>query len=379
MIRLFKNPKFYLMLLSDAVIFTMACAGAYCLRFEFRIAHEYMFQMGMLLPFIIPVELAVFYIFGLYQRMWRYTSLDDFWRLAEACLVSMLLAYTYVFLLRFERFPRTILILNAVLMFLMAGGVRMFARSFQVARTNHKGFGAFGLPAVRAALKEERRIIVIGAGSGGEKIVREILENRNLRLCVVGFLDDDPSKWGREIHGVRVYGGISLLPKVIHKFNVSQVLISIPSASGTELRRIIEACEGCGVSYKTLPGIAEIMDGKVSITALRDVDYVDLLRRQPIQLDMTGIQNYLLGQTILVTGCGGSIGSELCRQLVRFSPVKLVLFDICEANLFHVQMDLRDLNYHNCELVLGPIQRRELTSESFLPVSSPGCFSCRSL
>ncbi|MGA2937897.1 MAG: nucleoside-diphosphate sugar epimerase/dehydratase [Syntrophobacteraceae bacterium] len=321
--------------------------------------------MAMVVSFIVPADLVLFYIFGLYRGMWRYTSVVDFWRLAEACLISMLLNYTYVFLLRFEGFPRTILILNAVLMFLMAGGARIFARSLYVARMKHKGFTAFGLRAVRTTLKEERRVIVIGAGSGGEKIVREILQSRNLSLCVVGFLDDDPSKWGRTIHGTRVYGGISLLPEVIHKFNVSQVLISIPSASGTELRRIIEACKGCGVSYKTLPGIAEIMDGKVSITAMRDVNYADLLRRQPFQLDMTGIQNYLMGQTILVTGAGGSIGSELCRQLVRFSPAKLVLFDICEANLFYIQMDLRDLNYHNCELVLGSIQRRELTRGVF--------------
>jgi len=353
------------MMLCDSVIFAMACAGAYSLRFEFRITHEYMRQMAMVVSFIVPADLVLFYIFGLYRGMWRYTSVVDFWRLAEACLISMLLNYTYVFLLRFEGFPRTILILNAVLMFLMAGGARIFARSLYVARMKHKGFTAFGLRAVRTTLKEERRVIVIGAGSGGEKIVREILQSRNLSLCVVGFLDDDPSKWGRTIHGTRVYGGISLLPEVIHKFNVSQVLISIPSASGTELRRIIEACKGCGVSYKTLPGIAEIMDGKVSITAMRDVNYADLLRRQPFQLDMTGIQNYLMGQTILVTGAGGSIGSELCRQLVRFSPAKLVLFDICEANLFYIQMDLRDLNYHNCELVLGSIQRRELTRGVF--------------
>lgn len=363
--RQFKNPKLYLMLLYDSAIFVMACAGAYLLRFEFRIAHECLHQMAMILPFIVPAELGVFYVFGLYRGMWRYTSVVDSWRLAEACLISMFLNYTYVFLLRFQGFPRSILILNTVLMFLFAGGVRMFVRSLYVAKLNRKGLAAFGFPDARPNLKEECRIIVIGAGAGGEKIVREIVENPSLNLSVIGLLDDDSSKWGRTIHGMRVYGGIPLLPDMIRKFNVGQVLISIPSASGTELRRIMETCKCCGVSYKTLPGIAEIMDGKVSVKALRDVDYSDLLRRQPIQLDMSGIQNYLTGQTVLVTGCGGSIGSELCRQLVRFSPAKLVLFDICEANLFNIQIELHDLGYRNCEFVLGPVQRRELTGEVF--------------
>lgn len=353
------------MLLADSAIFVMAYICAYFLRFEFRITHEHVAQIVMIAPVIIPAQMAVFYIFGLYRGMWRYTSVVDFWHLGQACLISMLLAFAYVFLFRFENFSRSILILDTILTFLMDGALRLGIRSFYVVGINPKGFKAYGLPDVRAWLRGARRVIIIGAGASAEKILREIIENPDLDFCVAGLIDDDPANWGRTVHGIPVYGDISLLPEVIKEFNVSEVFISIPSASGTELRRIFEACKRCDVSYKTLPGIGEIMDGTVSIKALRDVNYADLLRRQPIQLDMAGIQNYLMGQTVLVTGCGGSIGSELCRQLVRFNPSKLVLFDISEENLFNIEMELHNLNYHNCECVLGPVQFRELTGELF--------------
>jgi FlaA1/EpsC-like NDP-sugar epimerase len=162
-----------------------------------------------------------------------------------------------------------------------------------------------------------------------------------------------------------VFGGCSLLPGLVEKFSINQVFISMPSATGAELRQILDVCKSCAVSYKSLPGIGEIMDGKVSIKALRDVNYADLLRRQPIRMDMTSIQNYLSGQTILVTGCGGSIGSELCRQLLRFSPARLILSDLSEENLFNIEMELRDLNFRDCECILGPVQHRELSRELF--------------
>ena len=155
------------------------------------------------------------------------------------------------------------------------------------------------------------------------------------------------------------------MPEVIADYHIGEVIICIPSASGVELRRIIDVCKSCGVTYKTLPGIGEIVDGRVSIKKLRDVDYADLLRREPVKLDMAGIKDYLLGQTVLVTGCGGSIGSELCRQLLRFNPGKLVLFDASEENLFNIEMELRNLDYHNLECILGPVQNLKLTRDAF--------------
>ena len=264
--------------------------------------------------FIVPVEAVVFGLFGLYRGLWRYTSVLDFWRLAQACLFSTLLAFSYVFLFELKGLSRAVLILDGILGFLLAGGLRMAIRSFYVARMNPRGLKAYGFPDVRTWLKCSRRVIIVGAGAGGEKILREIIENHQLDICVAGFIDDDPAKRGRTVHGVPVYGDVSKLPELIREYNIDEVFICIPSATGTELRRIFEACKCCGVKYKTLPGIGEIVDGRVSIKKLRDFDYADLLRREPVKLDMAGIKDYLVGKTVLVTGCGGSIGSELCRD-----------------------------------------------------------------
>ena len=360
-----KNPRFYMMLLADSAIFATALVGAYSLRFEFQITAQHLRHMLALAPVMIPAGAVVFGMFGLYRGMWRYTSIVDFWRLAQACLLSVVLVLAYVSLFRFQGFSRAVLILYGLLTFLLAGGLRMVIRSFYVARMNPRGLKAYGLPDVRAWLRGCRRVLIIGAGAGGEKILREIIENPQLDFCVAGFIDDDPAKRGRTVHGISVYGNVSRLQEVICEHNIDEVFICIPSATGAELRRILDVCKSCSVAYKTLPGIGEIVDGRVSIKKLRDVDYADLLRRDPVKLDMAGIKDYLVGKTVLVTGCGGSIGSELCRQLLRFSPGKLVLFDASEENLFNIEAELRNLDYHDLECVLGPVQNRELSRDVF--------------
>ncbi|MDR3569657.1 MAG: nucleoside-diphosphate sugar epimerase/dehydratase [Syntrophobacteraceae bacterium] len=361
----FKNPRFYYMLMADSAFFLAALAGAYYLRFEFHVTGDHLRHMLELASVMVPAQAVVFGMYGLYRGMWRYTSIVDFWRLAQACLISMLLAFAYVALFGFQGFSRSVLILYGLLTFLFTGALRMAIRSFYIMRVNPRGFKAYGLPDVRAWLKGSRRVIIIGAGAGGEKILREIIENPQLDFCVAGFIDDDPVKRGRTVHGVPVFGNSSRLSEVIGEYKIDEVFICIPSASGAELRKISEVCKSCGVAFKTLPGIGEIVDGTVSIKKLRDVDYADLLRREPVKLDMAGIKDYLVGKTVLVTGCGGSIGSELCRQLVRFSPGKLVLFDASEEKLFNIERELRELGHDNCECVLGPVQRRELTRDAF--------------
>jgi len=361
-----KNSRLYLMVLIDASIFAMAYTGAYLLRFEFALTSRDLNQIMLVLPWLVPLKLAVLFSLGLYRGMWRYSSLYDFWLLALGCLFSTLLAVAIVLnAYGFTGFSRAVFLLDGFLSFIMTGGARVAIRTYYSAKTGSKRAPVLSLKRFNLKPPDLKRILVIGAGGSGEKLLREIYDNPHACYEVVGFLDDDPGKRGRAMHGVPVFGAVDLLPEVLRKHNVEQVFISIPSASGTEMRRIIEICKECRVAFKTLPAISQILDGHVSIKALRDVDYADLLRRQPVQLDMSGIQNYLMGQTILVTGCGGSIGSELCRQLVRFRPAKLVLFDICEANLFYIQRDLLDLKYHNCELILGPVQGRELTRGVF--------------
>jgi FlaA1/EpsC-like NDP-sugar epimerase len=362
-----KNPKFYLMMASDAALMIAALIGAYLLRFDFVLGPYYTRQIELLLAYILPSKLVVFYLLGLYKGMWRYSSAEDFWRLAQGAFASMLLVVGIVlYLHRFEGFPRSVFLIDAGLTFVLTGGLRMAIRSFYAARNTSKGVQAFCVPGLGGGRRGCQRVVIVGAGSAGEKILREIFDSPQLQYYVVGFLDDDPGKRGRAVHGITVLGKIETLPEVIEEYEIEQVFISIPSATGPQMRKILDVCEGCGVAYKTLPAIGEIMNGKVSIKSLRDVSFEDLLGRSPVKLDTAGISNCLAGRTVMVTGCGGSIGSELCRQLVSFRPERLILLDSSEANLFMIQMELHhELKFTNYQCVLCRVQDKALMHDVF--------------
>jgi FlaA1/EpsC-like NDP-sugar epimerase len=360
--RQLKNPHFYLMISSDAFLFVVAHLSAYLIRFEFALNQTEVWQYTIVLPWLIPLKIAVFFLFGLYRGMWRYTSIRDFWRLTQACFVAMLMAMAAVlFVYRFESFSRAVFLLDGGFTFLLAGGLRMAIRSYFASQERmNLGYSSYVVP------KHRKKVLIIGAGAAGEKILREIFDNYRLNFDVVGFIDDDPHKSGRSIHGVPVLGSVEGLSTVVENENIQEVLIAIPSASGEQMRRIVDICKNCGIDYKTLPGIGEIIDGRVSIKVLRDVRYEDILGRPPVHLDTTGIRSYLDGRTILITGCGGSIGSELCRQVVKYEPRFLVLVDASEANLFHIQMELQhELYFQKFQSVLGHVQDVQLMRSIF--------------
>ena len=341
------------MIFSDAVIFALSLTAAYFFRFEFNLTHYEMRQLFTLLLWIVPLKLGMFFIFGLYRGMWRYTSIRDFWKLSQACIVSTLFVMAIILVVyRFMGFSRAVFVLDGGFTFLLAGGLRMVIR-FYFSRRERMQAGLF----YASHPKHRKKVLIIGAGGAGEKILREIFDNYQLHYDVVGFIDDDPQKLGRSIHGVSVIGSVEDLFGIVQREEIEEVLIAIPSASGEQLRHIVDVCKGCNVFYKTLPGIGEIIDGRVSIKSLRDVKYEDLLGRPPVHLDETGIRNCIDGRTILITGCGGSIGSELCRQIVKYQPRSLILVDASEANLFHIQMELQqELYYHKFKCVLGHVQ-----------------------
>ena len=356
-----RNPHFYLMLLGDALLFTGALVLAYLFRFEFSLDDFFVRQLRMIGIPILLMKLCTFFLFGLYQGMWRYTSIGDFWRLLQASATSTLLIMAVVFIFyRFEGgYSRAVFLIDGGLTFLFTGGLRMAIRTLY-GRKDRAGQALFVPPSQR------KRIIIVGAGDAGEKILREIIENDHLPFSVVGFIDDDPKKHGRSIHGIRVLGSLNELARIVKDKEVKEILIAIPSATGEQIRRIVDICKTCGIAYKTLPGIGEIIDGRVSIKALRDVNYEDLLGRSPVQLDMGEIRGYLDGKVVLVSGSGGSIGAELCRQIVRFRPRMLILVDANEANLFHIEMELHnELGSDRCRAVLGRVQNETLMASVF--------------
>jgi len=338
MLKLLKNSHLYIMLGADGAIFIVSLVLAYLLRFDFAPEARFWLQIPFLLTLSIPIKLVMFFCFGLYRGMWRYTDIRDFWRLFQACLVSSLLLMTAVlFLTRFEGYPRSVFVMDLILTFVLCGGLRVFIRTIYRQRDNLKVKGLLSRQALTGSMRRPLSdVLIIGAGDAGEKILREVIENPELTYNVLGFLDDDPGKIGRSVHGVPVLGGVADLQKIVKRSNISQVFIAIPTASGSQMRRIVDACEEAGLSFKTLPGIGEIMEGRVSVSDLREVSFEDLLGREEIRLDSQSIEDYIRSKTILVTGAGGSIGSELCRQIDRFRPERLILMDASEYNLHRI-------------------------------------------
>ncbi|HOI95218.1 MAG TPA: nucleoside-diphosphate sugar epimerase/dehydratase [Syntrophobacter fumaroxidans] len=367
MIQQLRNPKFYSMLIIDAFLFAVAYYGAYLLRFEFTLPPNHLPLINALVPWVVGMKLGVFCLFGLYRGMWRFSGLEDFWRLGQASVLSMLLIVAAVaYTDNFTGYPRSVFLLDCVLTFLLTGGLRVCIRSYYIARNTPRGIRAFSLPRLNYVEKERKKILIVGAGGSGEKMLREIFDNPQLHYHVVGFLDDDPGKRGRTVHGVRVLGPADHLPRVLEQNNIEQVFISVPSATGAQMRRLIDICKGCGISYKTLPAIGSIMNGNVSIKSLRDVNYEDLLRRPPVSLETDAISGYLTNRTVMVTGAGGSIGSELCRQVAQFKPQLLILVDASESNLFHMQMELQhEREFRNYQCILGQVQQRLLMESVF--------------
>jgi len=356
----YNSPKFYLMLLADVALFIASLFIAYLIRFEFSLTPYLIDQIRTILVVLIPVKMVVFAALGLYDGMWRYTGLRDMFRLLQACMVCFLAVIAMmVYLHRFQDNSRAVFVVDAALTFFMTGGLRIAIRTGFALRSHRTNFKEIWFPWTDQ--KTGRKVIIIGAGDAGEKILREIQGSSRMNYHVACFLDDQPEKQGRTLHGVPVTGPIISLPEIAADYDVKEVFIAMPSASGAQTRRIVEICEKANVSFKTLPALGDIMDGKVSIQTLRNVDYEDLLGRSPVEIEREGIACYLQGKRVLVTGCGGSIGSELCRQIIGFNPAHVVLLDAGESNLYQIQMELQhEKKFSSYAAVLGRVEDRRL-------------------
>ena len=342
----FRNLKFYVMVLSDLLLFTLAMAGAYLIRFDMDLPPHYAEQLVRLVVLAAPFKAALYFVFGMYRGMWRFTSLSDSFRLTRVTLLQTLIIVALVaFQTRFEGYPRSVFLIDWMLSLFFTLGLRITIRAFYAWRTGRA-----------MALEPPRRVLIVGAGRAGELVHRELTGNPRLNYELVGFVDDDPGKRGRLLHNRPVLGRVDELSGLAASREVDELFIAISEASGQEMRRIVEACEATGKPYKILPSMGEIMDGKVGLKALRDVNYLDLLGRTPIELDTPAIGAWLGGRTVLVTGCGGSIGSELVRQIVRYGPARLVLVDVSEFNLHQIEMELKwEIGFTDYTTVLGSV------------------------
>ncbi len=361
---LLKNKNFWKILMLDLLLLFISYYFSYLIRFEGDIPPIHATAFKRTVWFIVPLKLISFLLFGLYRGMWRYTSIPDLLNIVKATLFSSsTIMLGILFIHQFQGFARSVFVIDAVLTLLLIGGVRLFIRIF-LTRMNGNGRSAFGF--FPNGGSNYRRLLLVGAGDAGEKMLREIRDNPRLEYHVVGFVDDDRQKRGMRIHGVPILGGVEDLGALVKDFGIDEILIAISSANGREMRRIVDRCEATGVKFKTLPGIGELIGGTVSIKAIRDVAYEDLMRREPVQLELKKIGGYIANKSVLVTGAGGSIGSELCRHIAKFSPSALILLDCTESNLYQIEMEFVRSNLNLKYVpVLGNILNKELLRKIF--------------
>ena len=354
------SKNLFVLILADMVLLAISYLLAYVVRFEAHIgANELLVIKQTIVP-VVLCKLSVFYFFNLYRGMWRYTGIVDLLNVIKAVVVSFLFIITVILMLsRFQGFSRSVFIIDALFSLILIAGTRLVIRlllSTTIFSLNKNGINS----------NEHKKMIIIGAGDAGEKVVREIYDNPKMKYRIVGFVDDDKNKVGKQIHGIKVLGSIDELKKIVKNEGVDEILIAVPSAVGKEMRRIVETCDLTRILYKTLPGMGEIIDGKISIKAIRDISYKDLLGRHLVQLENDKISKFLKDKRVLITGAGGSIGSELCRQICKYEPSLVVLFDAGESNLYSIQMELKHVvTYLKYRAVLGRIQDKGLVDEVF--------------
>ncbi len=321
-------------LLADIVLIAISAWGAYALRFDWLFT-DYRPEFPIFLACVLVVKPLVFFAFGLYQRFWRYASLWDlvaiiFASSAATIVVAVAMAAARLFDL-FLGFPRSVVPIDWLLTMTAVGGVRMSVRVL----------AEMGRDAPRA-MPSARRALVVGAGNAGVLVVREMQRNPHLGLSPVGFLDDDPGKQRKFILGVKVLGATDALARFARSSNAQEVIIALPTAPGTVVRSIVERCRDAEIPSRVIPGVFELIDGKVSVNRLRSVEISDLLRRAQVPIHTTK-REYIHDRTVLVTGAGGSIGSELCRQVARDRPRRLVLLGHGENSVFDIKSQLATL------------------------------------
>jgi len=314
-------------------------------------------------PVFILTKFVLFYIFDLYKGMWRYTSTKDLFNILKACTLSSLLLIFFVLLkTRFEGMSRSVFVIDwfFTVFFISSSrlSVRFFFSSIGESRKFREIFKRIYSP--EKDVKKYRRTLIIGAGDCGEKIYREIRDNSSLTYKVIGFIDDNTSKKGRKIHGLPVLGSSDEIAKYVSKAEVEEIIIAIPSASSSQIRKIVNSCKETDAEYKIVPGMGELISGDVSVKAIRDVEYRDLLGRKPVKLDNESIGGYLTGKKILVTGAAGSIGSGLCRQILKYNPAELILFERAESPLYETDLELKKA-FPGIRIVpvLGDVQHKD--------------------
>jgi len=330
------------LLLIDLVIAVLAALAAFVIRYEALInIWPYVKYNAFFFLAILLVRPLVYYLFGLYRYWWRYASVAELITIVEAVTVGSLVVTALVFgflapQVRGVRvFSRSVLLLEWMLNLLATGGTRMLARLLQTRAKTQVTEGGQKTP--------QRKVLIMGAGDAGSLVVREMRNNPSLGYIPVGFLDDDPAKQKLQIHGISVLGTRHDIPRLVQEEGIDEVVIAMPTAPGSAIREVRAICERAKVAAKTIPGLYELINGSVTVRQIREVRIEDLLRREPVRTDLAAVEHYIAGAVVLVTGAGGSIGSELCRQIAARKPGQLLLLGHGETSIYNILSELTRL------------------------------------
>ena len=356
--RTIEKRRKYLIVIYDVVMIMASLLLAFSIRYDFRIPAASYSGLGVYLLWALPVKLSVFYFFGLYRGMYRYTSIWDLVNVGKATVIAALIINSVFLVVPFFRvIPPSILLLDFILTASLIALVRLSVRMY------------FSQVAVTAPMRMKKkdgliRLLLLGAGNTGEKIARDILTNFSNDYQIIGFLDDNSEKIGSSIHGIPVIDRIAMLNKLVLDFD--EILITAPSTTGDNLRRIVELCKVSGKRFKTVPSLNEVINKDISVESIRDVSYLDLLGREEVQLDIDAIEDLIKGKRILISGAGGSIGSELVRQCLEYDPGSLILLDNSEQNLFSIEQEIAFVEKKTLiRSVLANIRDKNLLQNTF--------------
>src|SRR5689334_10645229 len=316
----------------DVLLTAVAPFLLYALRFEgFGWPKEHLEAAAMFAAIMLPLRIAVYHYFGLYRRLWRYAGVAELELIFFACVAAAVVSFFVGRLLVPElvtshrQVPLSVLFNGGVLSLVLVATPRMLVRLGRLPRHG-----------IMEEDQSGRRVLIVGAGSAGQMILREVRENGMLKLNPVGFVDDDPAKHGLTVSGLTVLGRLADVPELIAIHSIEELVIAMPSVAGSVIRNVVRAALDAGIPTRTIPGLSEIISGQVEVARLREVRIEDLLRRAPVKTNMEQVRELATDRTVLVTGAGGSIGSELARQIARLRPEKLLLLGHGENPIFHM-------------------------------------------
>jgi FlaA1/EpsC-like NDP-sugar epimerase len=334
-----KNRHFFLF---DAIGFLVLPLAALLIRLDGDVRWEHYGPGLVAVMLVFPlIKLTIFYFSGMYQRYWRYASIDEVAYIGIITAIAVLLQtiffiiFYHVSFLPFGDIPRSVPVIDGMLSFIFVGGTRFSVRLVE-------RFNELSTQNYRTQRKQSGRTIIIGAGKSGISLVSEIQRSPQHGIIPVAFIDDDRRKRRLRIRGLDVVGDRTQIPNIVRKYKAERAIIAMPTAPGREIREILEICKLCNIRVSTVPSIFEIINGKIRLESVRDVQIEDLLRREPVHTDINKVAAFISRRKVLVTGAGGSIGSEICRQILSFNPEEVVLLGHGENSLFEVEQEMRN-------------------------------------